>query len=209
MACSQFLILSSVVQLCERMNSRLVAVAAEQYSPRRLNPKWKEVVFSILPKNRLMALEDCGSLYRLWTCKENPEHKFVTRIGCKDPDCYVCSFAKKQEQVADRMEVLDRIYSELHEQIASSMFTFTTPSVMWQKIEDSPDSISYLEEFVREVLLEYSVAKGVFRWRGRSYFGVMWSEATWSVSGFIHFILIERGMSGAGLMPMFTLRCIL
>jgi len=137
------------------MKSQLVAVAAEQYSPRRLNPKWKEVVFTFLLRDRRKTLEDCGSLYRLWTCRENPQHKFVTRIGCKDPICYVCSFAKKQELVADRMEVLDRIYSELHEQVASSMFTFTTPSVMWEKLEDSPNSISYLEEFVREVLLEY------------------------------------------------------
>jgi hypothetical protein len=132
--------------------SRLAVVTPEQYSPRRLNGRWKAVLEPILSDSRRLALEDCGSLHRLWRCKKNPDHERVTRIGCKDPLCYVCSSSKKAEQVADKMEILDRVYGELHEEVSSSMFTFTTPSDMWDRIGEDPEAMAKLERIVIRVL---------------------------------------------------------
>ena len=136
------------------MKGKTVLVAPEQNSPRRLDERWKASL-SWLPKARVLGLEDFGKLYRLWTCKEDPQHRYVTRIGCKDPLCYVCSYSKKMEQVADRMEILDSLYAELHEQVAASMLTFTTPSVMWERMESDASAVSFLASAVREVLLGY------------------------------------------------------
>ncbi len=128
-------------------------VTPEQYEPRRLDERWKAVLEPWLPDSRRLALEDCGGLHRLWRCSKYPEHERVTRIGCKDSLCYVCSSSVKAEQVADRLELLDRLFAELHQTVGASMLTFTTPSNMWSRIPE--DASSVLEGIVRDELLDY------------------------------------------------------
>jgi len=127
-------------------------VVPEQYEPHRLNERWKAELIEWVIESRVVSLEECGKLYRLWTCTKNPEHERVTRIGCKDPLCYVCSISRKYEQVADKMELLDVLYSELHQTVSCSMFTFTTPSDLWEKIDEDADAVSNLRQKVVKVL---------------------------------------------------------
>jgi len=129
--------------------SSSVVVAAEQYSPRRPNSMW----LSVLPDLDRVPLERCGTEYRYWRCKNDQQHGLVTRIRCKNARCYSCATAKKHEQVADRMEILDRLYAELHEGVAASMLTFTMPADMWAKI--SPNEICELERGVVRIVEAY------------------------------------------------------
>lgn len=137
-----------------RTRTRTVVVTPEQYFPRRLDDRWKAAL-PWLPNSRLLSLEDCGKLHRLWRCSDNPEHERVTRIGCKDLLCYVCSSGRKMEQVADKMELLDTLYSELHETVSCSMFTFTIPSDLWERIDQDTDALPKLERKVVEILADH------------------------------------------------------
>ncbi len=133
--------------------SKTIAVCAEQYSLHRLNSKWKAVTLPVLPDSRRLAMEDCGNLFRYWVCDRDSSHEGVTRIGCKDPLCYVCSSVRTKMKVADKMELLDRTYEQLHEYVGCSGLTFTMPSDLWPKIPD--EDIAVLERFVIEILTEY------------------------------------------------------
>lgn len=133
---------------------RFVVVTPEQYAPRRLHPRWKAAL-SWPAEHELLAIEDCGRLHRLWKCKGNPDHERVTRIGCKDPLCYVCSSGRKAEQVADKMELLDSLYSELHESVSCSMFTFTMKDDLWDSVGEDANAVSNLERKVVRVLTDY------------------------------------------------------
>ncbi len=133
------------------MNTRALLVAPEQFAPRRLNPKWGAVVSDTVR----LALEACGTRYRVWTCETNPEHRVGTRIGCKQQECYPCSSSRSAENVADRMGIRDELYGELDVPVSGSMFTFSPPSDMWPRMDKDPGAIRKGEKLIVKIVSEY------------------------------------------------------
>ncbi len=144
------------------MMSKLVAVSAEEYAERRLNPLWKDAVFPFLSESRRVSLEGCGSLYAMGKC-DDCGAKGAVRVGCKDNLCYPCDLGRRRLQVADKMGVLDRIYGELHEPVACSGITFTSPSDTWKLVREYCrkwnrtiwEELKVMEGMVRDILAEY------------------------------------------------------
>jgi hypothetical protein len=144
------------------MMNRVIAVSAEEYTERRLNLSWKDAVFPELSESRRLALEDCGKIYAIGKCDRCGAEGAV-RIGCKDRLCYPCDLARRRLQVADKMEILDRLYAELHEPVACSGFTFTSPSDTWKLVRDFCrkwnrslwDELKVIEGMVKDTLVEH------------------------------------------------------
>jgi len=133
------------------MRAQTKVVTAEQYAPRRLDPRWGAVV----PDSVRPALEACGMQYLVWTCETNPEHQAATRIGCKRPECYPCSSSQSAEDVADRMEIRDVLYGEVGVPVSGSMFTFSPPSDMWPRMDKDPDAVRKGEKLVVKAVSNY------------------------------------------------------
>ena len=117
------------------MMSKLVAVSAEEYAERRLNPMWKDAVFPFSVgvqkgfARRLRFSLRYGEVRRLRSQGRG-------RVGCKDNLCYPCDLGRRRLQVADKMGVPDLIYGELHEPVACSGITFTSPSDTWKLVRE-------------------------------------------------------------------------
>ncbi|MDG6937320.1 MAG: hypothetical protein JRN42_02105 [Nitrososphaerota archaeon] len=53
------------------------------------------------------------------------------------------------------MELLDTVYSALHETVSASMFTFTMKDDLWERVDADPNAARALERIVVKVLSEY------------------------------------------------------
>ena len=138
-------------EICIILMTRVMCVTAEQYAPRRLDQRWGAVVSDTVR----LALEACGTRYRVWTCETSPEHQAATRIGCRRPECYPCSSSQSAENVADRMEIRDVLYGEVNFPVSGSMFTFSPPSDMWPRMDKDPDAVRKGEKLVAKVVSDY------------------------------------------------------